>query len=342
MLRFAKPFLACLILASAAWPARDPASVNVRRFGAGSGRDDTQAIQRALNYACSLPQGRELYFPPGTYNTKSTVEIPCGYITLSSNAAAWNFEGSGPALVIRRPAVLVRLVNLKIRGISARGGFGLQILGTKLPGSEGPVGVTKLIVDACEFTGFGDAEGGAAIDIESDTPGGSIRDCVFNNPGTAINVNGPTDTLIIHDNYIVSSAGWGVKIANGLGAGAVHIEHNNFTTAGGAIRLERAGMVTIRGNEYETYHFAKAAHSAPFDLISAQRILFEDNTVNPHDGSDYCVWVGDAVTDSVFEKNALSNCGQSGFRLGSGARNSYRLNTGANIGPDISGAKDRG
>jgi hypothetical protein len=229
---------------------------------------------------------------------------------------------------------LVRLVNLKIRGNAAPGGIGLQVLGGKLAPYDWLVGVTKLVVDACEFTGFGNAEGGAAIDIEADSPGVSIRDSVFNNLGAAININAPTDTLSIRDNYIVSASGWGVKITNGLGAGTIQIEHNNFTTAGGAVRMERAGMATIRGNEYESYHFTKGTHSAPFDLISAERIVFEDNSINPHGGADYDVWVGDAITDSIFQKNALANFVRAAFRVGTGARNSYMLNAGAESSVD--------
>jgi hypothetical protein len=329
MTRLAALFLPSLLLTSAALRGGDTGPANVVQFGAGTGVDDTDAIQNALNYVCSLPQGREVYFPPGTYVTSRTVEIPCGYITLSSGASAWNYGGDGPAMVIRQAAVLVRLVNLKIRGNATSGSFGLQILGGPVQGVTGLFGVTKLIVEDCEFNGFGNADGGAAIDIEADSPGVTIRDSVFNNLGTAININAPTDTLAVRDNYFVSASNWGVKITNGIGAGTVYIEHNNFTTSGGAVRLDQAGLTTIRGNEYETYNLVKNVHSAPFDLISAQRVVFEDNTVNVHSAADYCVWVGDTITDSVFEKNILWNFARAGFRVGNGQRNFYMLNPGS-------------
>ena len=113
--------------------------VSVAQFGAaGDGTDQTEALQRAFDYAGALEYGCVLHFPPGDYVVSSSLRAT-GYISVvgTSNGSrlivssgkfhdypVLEYRGAGP--------VIVRDLEIHGNGEGAeRFGHGLRLLGSQ-------------------------------------------------------------------------------------------------------------------------------------------------------------------------------------------------------------------
>ena len=76
--------------------------VSVKDYGAvGDGvTDDTAAIQAAINYAQTLANGANIYFPVGTYKVTSTLTAQCDKVGIVGNGAAIQATGFGSSTVL--------------------------------------------------------------------------------------------------------------------------------------------------------------------------------------------------------------------------------------------------
>ena len=307
-------------------------TLSVKDFGAvGDGStDDTTAFQNATAAACKLAHGATVFVPspPVNYKITSTINITCSGLTIQGSGTAFIIStASGATFDITQNVQNVAITGLHLQGPLTSGSYGIKVSGS------GGVGATKLVIANNNITNFGDVatQNGAGIYINADSAGLSVRNNILNNKGYGVLVNAPVDTADISDNYITSSTGWCVKIANTPGAATIKLQHNNMTCIGGGIRMLDVAHGQILENEYEITGSITNATSTAIEVSNGQYAI-ENNYVNTNSHGNYGIYVDNDVTNSVIRNNTVANINTNGIKVGTGVSNAYTDNklTGSN------------
>lgn len=294
---------------------------NVLDYGAvGDGsHDDTTAIVAALTAAASNPSSRMVLFPtPQTsagYLVTSTITIPCDNIVLrgvgrktkivSNVSAGPLFDTNGKSYVTFDDLFLAGQVNgadqvgIYVNGVSV-GSIGVRILnsfigqfGVKPPGTIS----------------------GSCVKVRGDNQELVIADNTFEVWGDGVDIDATVDLLRIHDNYFGVStgndSGWGLKLKNSVGSGQNLIEHNNFVTPGGGVKIgPTAGLIHFRNNQYEALtsnpdvsNDTGSGNSTAFWFDSALCYVIRDNNIELHAKCDYGYFCTNFSNDPIIENN---------------------------------------
>lgn len=313
-------------------------AISVLDFGAtGSGADDTAGFTAAQIGTCSQFSSRIVVIPApastGGYSISSTLAIPCDNITISGTGRLVKvvFSGSGAAWDTNGHSY-VTFQNLFLA--SATGNVTDQV-GIYVNGvTAGEIGTT---IKDSYILAFGTRPAtvtGSAIKVRGDNLSLQIFGNSFEVWGKGIDIDSTVDVLRIHDNTISASpgfdSGWGITLKNSAGSGQNLIEHNNFTTPGGAVSVGPiAGLIHIEDNQYEalgSVPLSNAQHAA-FYLDSALNYIFTGNNVELHGLGDYCYYPAN-FSGGVFEDNLCGGAVVAQWFMGGiGPGGEFRKNT---------------
>jgi len=267
--------------------------VNVQTFGAkGDGvTDDKAAIQAAFDYAASLPDGAEVFFPTGVYRLSGAINI--------TNAKSLTVTGCGDSSVVQ------------------------MITGTGGPifncGHPSLVYSTRLIIQNIFFRGpvSGTSKG---ITLQNCNTA-KIKDCVFQSQATGIETVESYAVEILGNVFDVCSL-YGFIAATkchnavlernnfytclqgarfDVTSDAITIDNNNFEYCGSPIYLTNCNAVSIRGNyiEYQT--------NAVFDLVGTSRQVFIENNFIALGSGGGAVATLNNITGGTFKGNFIYN-----------------------------------
>lgn len=267
---------------------RDVVSVNVKNYGAigDDVANDRAAIQAAIDYAASLPNGGEVFFPAGVYRMNAAVNVP------NSKSLILRGEGDGA----------------KLRLFSGAGG---QILNC----GSASIFSTRLVIKSLFFQGpsGGTSKGITLLNCNT----ARIEDCVFQNQTVgvesassfAIELTGNVFDVCSLYGFIATTACHNAIIERNnfftcqtqavrfdVLSDNLVIDNNNFEFCGSNILLNNCTAVSIRGNyiEYQS--------NACFEFIGTCRnVSIEHNWIALGTG-------GGAIA-------ALQNIVGGGFRL---------------------------
>lgn len=233
--------------------------VSVKDFGAmgDDATNDRAAIQAAIDYAASLPNGAEVFFPRGVYRMNAAVNVP--------NSKSLTLRGEGDAT--------------KLRLFSGAGGPILNCGSASVP-------PTRIVIKSLFFQGpsGGTSKGIALLNCNT----ARVEDCVFQNQvvgvesasSFAIELTGNVfdvcslygfitttrcHNAIIERNNFFTCQAQAVRFDDV--SDNVVIDNNNFEFCGSNIRLNNCTAVSIRGNymEYQS--------NACFEFLGTCRLV---------------------------------------------------------------------
>ena len=217
--------------------------VSVKDFNA-IGNDvvnDRSAIQAAIDYAASLPNGAEVFFPAGVYRLDSGINVP--------NSKSLTLRGEGDAT--------------KLRLFSGAGGPILNC-------GSGSIFSTRLVIKSLFFQGPSGGTSNGILLNNCNTA--RIEDCVFQNQVTgvtstnsfAIELTGNVFDVCSLYGFIATTACHNAIIERNnfftcqtqavrfdVLSDNLIIDNNNFEFCGSNIRLNNCTAVSIRGNYIE-------------------------------------------------------------------------------------------
>lgn len=223
--------------------------ISVKDFGAlgNDSNNDLTAIQTAIDYAASLTNGAEVFFPAGVYRMSAGVNVP--------NSKSITLRGEGDAS--------------KLRLVSGAGGPILNC-------GSGTIFSTRTIIKSLFFQG---PSGGTSNGIRlQNCNTARVEDCVFQNQVTGIESNssfavevtgnvfdvcslyGFVATTACH-NAVIERNNFFTCQAQGIRFEVLSdnlvIDNNNFEYCGSNVRLNNCNSVSIRNNymEYQSNAF---------------------------------------------------------------------------------------
>jgi hypothetical protein len=223
--------------------------ISVKDFGAVGDNvaNDREAVQAAIDYAATLTNGAEVFFPAGTYRFNVGVNVP--------NSKSITLRGEGDAS--------------KLRLFLGAGGPVLNC-------GSGTIFSTRTIIKSLFFQG---PDGGTSNGIRlQNCNTARVEDCVFQNQVTGIESNSSfaievtgnvfdvcslygfvattaCHNAVIERNNFFTCQAQGVRFE--VLSDNLIIDNNNFEYCGSNIRLNNCNSVSIRNNymEYQSNAF---------------------------------------------------------------------------------------
>jgi hypothetical protein len=290
--------------------------VSVKDFGAlgNDSANDRPAIQAAIDYAASLPNGAEVFFPAGVYRLNTSLSVP--------NSVSLTLRGEGDASKLR-----------------LSGGVGQQIL---FCGSASAP-PTRLVIKSLFFQGpFGGTSSGIRI---QNCNTARIEDCIFQNQVTAIEANNSfaievtgnvfdvcslygfiattrCHNAIIERNNFFTCQAQAVRFDDI--SDNVVIDNNNFEFCGSNVRMLNCNSVSIRNNymEYQSNAF--------FEFLGTNRQVFiESNWIALGTGGGATLTLsningGAFRANTIFDQTISIGTGLVDFEIGA----NYKFGTG--------------
>ena len=215
--------------------------INVKNYGAlgNDSNDDTAAIQAAINYAATFPNGRVVEFPPGTYRS-NTITVPNNVsLTLRGHGDATKIRRiSGSGYIFNCGSASIFSTRLKIEGIFFQGPVAGTSNGIRLNNCN------TAVVERCVFqnqvTGI-ESQNSFAIEVVSNvfdvcTSYGFIATTACHN-------------AVIERNNFFTCGLQGVRFD--VLSDNLRIDGNNFEYCGSNIRLQSCTAVSIEDNYME-------------------------------------------------------------------------------------------